>query len=421
MPNAKSIIIGLGPAGLAAAIAAGAGALGLEKNAQPGKKMLLSGSGQCNVTHAGNVDEFLHHFGSENRHPEKKGRFAAPALRNFDKQATVRFFESQNVPMLEREDGKIFPASLKSRDILNALLKAAKKAGAEIRTETTVESVEKIEDGFRVKTNQATFRAEKLVIATGGRSFPKTGSSGDGFRFAEQLGHRIVPPKPALTPVYVRNHAFADCAGIAFRNIKVDIFRAGKKVSVGGGMVGQGGARGDVLLTHHGLSGPGILDLSRLIETDDVISLEICPKTNLQGFLTGKKTVKNALNALEIPERFLSRLLNVLGISPEKQAAEVSREERKRLESALSGLPFSVSKLGDWNEAMATAGGVALSEVNRQTLESRLVPGLFFCGEVLDIDGDTGGYNIQFALASGFLTGLKLAGQGKHGPLPPYR
>ncbi len=370
----------------------------LEKNARPGQKLRLAGSGQCNVTHSASIADFIRHYGGE-----KKARFVQPALQFFDPVATVRFFESRNVPMLEREDGKIFPKSLKSKDILDCLVQSVTDAGATIRTQTEVISVERVESGFHVRTNRESFLAEKLVLSTGGCSFPQTGSTGDGFRLAAQLGHRIVPPRPALTPVYVQHYAFADCAGIAFRDIKIEMWR-NRKIQE---------SRGDVLLTHQGLSGPGILDLSRFIEPHDEIRLELCPAApNLQPFFSGKKTVKNALSlavaasgCANMPERFLVRLLTFLEIAPDKPAAEITREERKRLEAALTGLPLTVERLGTWNEAMATSGGVSLGDVNRQTMESRLVSGLFFCGEVLDIDGDTGGYNIQFALSSGFLAG----------------
>jgi len=211
------------------------------------------------------------------------------------------------------------------------------------------------------------------------------------------MEHRIVPPRPALTPVIVERHPLAEAAGISFDDVPIAIYRGGKKMRTG---------QGDVLLTHRGLSGPGILDLSRFLEPKDTIHLPICKNaTELTIFLSGKKLLKNALIPLGIPERLLSLLLAELGISPESAAAEIDRNTRRRLEDALSGFAFVVDHLGSFNEAMATCGGVALEEVNRQTMESRLVPGLSFCGEVLDVDGDTGGYNIQFALSSGFLAG----------------
>lgn len=389
------LIAGAGPAGLAAGISAAREATKtvrvVEKNARPGCKLRLSGSGQCNLTHAGSVEEFFEHYGDRQR-----GRFAKPALAAFDNRATSQFFCRRGLPLLVREDGKIFPQTLRSDDVLRVLLAELEEQGGQLQTETRIQHVEPDRDGFLVQTDRGRFQAGKLILATGGRSYPATGSTGDGFRIAESLGHRIEPPRPALAPIVVRDYALAGCAGISFRDAGIELLRNGRRIRSG---------RGDVLLTHRGLSGPGILDLSRFIEPDDAVHVALCRDANLQDRLSGKKTLKNALMPLGIPERLLTRLLEALGISSDRPAAETDRTTRRRLESALAGYPFAVERLGGWDEAMTTRGGVALDEVDRRTLESRRVPGLFFCGEVLDIDGDCGGYNIQFALSSGFLAG----------------
>ena len=389
------LILGAGPAGLACGIAAascGKQVVLLEKNDRPGIKLRLSGSGQCNLTHGGPIEDFLNHYGGT-----KKNRFVKPALFTFSNTDTIQFFERHGVPMFERDDGKIFPYSLQSSDVLRVLTETFQTNGGDLRTGVAINAVGKTGEGFLAETNQGAFTSDQLVVATGGMTYPKTGSTGDGYRFAEQWGHAIVPPRPALTPVVVERYPFTDAAGISFAEVPIDIYRSGKKLRQG---------HGDVLLTHHGLSGPGILDLSRFLEPQDTLRLPVCKNTNtLNAFLNGKRLLKNALTPLGIPDRLLVLLLTELGISPESAAAEIDRNTRHRLEQALSGFPFVVEQLGGVDEAMATCGGIALGEVNRQTMESRLVPGLFFCGEVLDVDGDTGGYNIQFALSSGFLAG----------------
>jgi len=394
------LILGAGPAGLACGIAAatrGRRAVVLEKNDRPGIKLRLSGSGQCNLTHGGTIEHFLNRYGDT-----KKSRFVKPALFAFSNTDTVRFFEQHGVPLFEREDGKVFPRSLQSGDVLRALTETFQANGGDLRTGVAICAVRRTEDGFLVETNQGNFTSDQLVIATGGMSYPKTGSTGDGYRIAEQWGHRIVPPRPALTPVIVERYPFAEAAGISFEDVPIAVYRNGsdrnsKKIRQG---------HGDVLLTHRGLSGPGILDLSRFMEPKDTLRLPMCKNAvELKTLLIGKRLLKNALSPLGIPDRLLLLLLSELGISSEASAAEIDRHTRKRLEHALSDFAFVVEQLGGFDEAMATSGGVALEEVNRQTMESRLVPGLFFCGEVLDIDGDTGGYNIQFALSSGFLAG----------------
>jgi predicted Rossmann fold flavoprotein len=389
------LILGAGPAGLACGIMAalcGERSLVLEKNDRPGQKLRLAGSGQCNLTRGGHVSDFLNHYGGKTQ-----SRFVKPALFAFPNTEICRFFEQRGVPLVEREDGKIFPRSLQSNDVLRALLDALETNGGHLRTGVRIDAVRRTEDGFCVETNQGTFLSQRLAIATGGMSYPRTGSTGDGYRWAEQLGHRIVPVRPALTPVIVERYPFAGAAGISFENVRIAIDRSGKKIRE---------SRGDVLLTHRGLSGPGILDVSRFLEPKDTLCLPICENAiELKTLLSGKRLLKNALAPLGIPDRLLLLLFSELGISPERTAAELDRNTRQRLQQSLEGFAFVVKHLGDFDEAMATCGGIALEEVHRQTMESRIVPGLFFCGEVLDVDGDTGGYNIQFALSSGFLAG----------------
>jgi predicted Rossmann fold flavoprotein len=391
------LILGAGPAGLACGImaaACGEQVVVLEKNSQPGMKLRLAGSGQCNLTHGGATIRFLDHYGGV-----KKSRFVKPALYRHSNRDTIRWFEKIGVPLVEREDGKIFPRSLQSGEVLQALIGQLETNGGLLRTNVEVHAVRQTGDGFCVETNQGDFTSNRLAIATGGMSYPKTGSTGDGYRWAEQFGHRIVPPRPALTPVIVDRYPFAEASGLSIKDIPIDVYRSRKKLRQG---------RGDVLLTHRGLSGPGILDLSRYLEPEDVLRLPICQSADafkLESLLIGKKLLKNALAPLGIPDRFLQLLFSELDIPPETLAAEVDRDTRQRRKNAFEGFSFVVQRLGGFEEAMATCGGVALEKVNPQTMESRLVSGLFFCGEVLDIDGDTGGYNIQFALSSGFTAG----------------
>ncbi|MDR0705022.1 MAG: NAD(P)/FAD-dependent oxidoreductase [Planctomycetaceae bacterium] len=397
--NVDVLIVGAGTSGLVAGIASAKNYRGtvcvLERNPEPGCKFLLSGSGQCNVTHGGSITDFLNHYGDT-----KKARFVQPALLAFDNIAVTEFFEQRGVPILEREDGKIFPKSLKSEDLLKVLVAELRKQGGILQTETVVENITKTDNGFLLATNRGEFCTKKLILATGGQSYPSTGSRGDGFRFAERLGHHLIEPKPVLTPVIVRNYPFAGLSGISFWSSKIEVYRNGKRLKSG---------RGDILLTHRGLSGPGILDLSRDIEPDDELRISIIkPEEFTPEVFTGKKTLKNALQRFDIAERFLVQILDSFHIAPDQPATETNRETRKKIELALTCYPFIVERLGGWNEAMATGGGVVLDEVNRKTMESRIVPDLYFCGELLDIDGNTGGYNIQFALSSGFLAGNSL-------------
>ena len=396
------LIIGGGPAGMMCAIAAAKRfrkIVLLEKNESPGKKLLVAGSGRCNLTHTGPMADFLKHYGTH-------GRFVQPALEHFTNDDLARFFADSGLPLVELNDGKLFPRTQSSRDVRDVLLNEMRNVA--LHNNTEVESVEQLPDGNFVVQNAndkgTTFFAKRLVIAAGGKTYPTTGSTGDGYHFAKSLGHTIVTPMPALAPVRVRDYRFAECAGLSFENANIRLLRGGKKIAT---------VNGDLLLTHLGLSGPVILDASRDIMPSDVVSVSF-----IRGFADanvfekrliedaaefGRKSVKNMLAKYAIAERLLSLLFAQNEIPLDLPAAEMSREVRKTLARSLVEQPFVVARLGGDNEAMVTRGGVALTEVDRKTMQSRLVPNLFFCGEVLDIDGDTGGYNLQFAFSSGKL------------------
>ncbi|MDO4574668.1 MAG: aminoacetone oxidase family FAD-binding enzyme [Planctomycetia bacterium] len=382
------LILGAGPAGLAAACFSQGKTLLLEKNASAGKKLLLAGSGHCNVTHGGDIRDFFPRYGLH-------AAFVKPCLMAFPNTALVRWLAEQGVPCVERNDGKIFPRSQNGRDVLNALLTAC-SGHVKILLSQPVQSVTH-DTYFHVATAQETFSAKKLILTTGGQSYPATGSTGDGFRFAQSLGHTLVPPAPALTPIYVRDYTLARCAGISLENVPITLWRDGKKTAT---------HRGDLLLTHTGLSGPGILDFSRNLQPGDTLRLELGQEEPLRACLNTRKEVKNVLSAtFQRAENLIETLLVASGVSPSLRGCDVTRGERKAILENVLQPAFVVAKLGGFHEAMVTRGGVRLEEVNRKTMESRLVPGLFFAGEILDIDGDTGGYNLQFAFSSGFLAG----------------
>lgn len=402
------IITGAGPAGLFCAINAAGNRnkkiLILEKNSSPGKKFLLSGSGQCNITHSGNVSSFTSCYG-------EAGNFVKPALSAFTPGDLIEFLEKNNIPVTEREDGKIFPKSMKASDVLAMMTSMCKSYGVEIIYNTAVKEITFLAGEFRVssdKTNKNIFTAPKLVIAAGGMSYPGTGSSGEGFKIAQNLGHSITPPVPALAPVYVKNFSFAELSGIAFKEQDIILFRNNKKLKTN---------RGDILFTHKGLSGPGILDISRYIKNDDTIKISLTrekPEDIDRSLIDesrseGKKNIKNYIKKLNIPERLILPILEELNINPLKNISEISKTERTQLISSITAYPFLVHEKGDFNIAMATAGGISRDEINRKTMESKIVSGLYFAGEVIDVDGNTGGYNIQWAFSSGSAAGKSCA------------
>jgi len=402
-------VIGGGPAGLFCAIhaaAPGSRIVIVEKNARPGAKLLLSGSGQCNLTHAGEIREFLPHYGSH-------GKFVKPALMSFTNRNLTGFFQERGLAMITEENGKIFPETRQSEDVLAVLLAECKKRGVTIRCSEPVQTVSRKEGLFTITTSTSQYESGTLVITTGGASYPKCGTTGDGYRFAGALGQPVTEIAPALAPLLIRPFPFAALAGISFEGIRFSVWRDGRKTAE---------YTGDVLFTHLGLSGPGILDASRDIRPGDVIRLSFAGtirREELAADLTKRAQenpqwqVSTILAKYPIPERLNRKLLKLSGIPEEHKCAHFSAEQRNTLVTNCTEFPLVVERLGEFSVAMATRGGVALDQVNPKTMESKLVPGLFFAGEVLDIDGDTGGYNLQAAFSTGYLAGKTIRDRAK--------
>lgn len=397
-PEYDVIITGGGPAGLFCAIhsaAAGRRVLVLEKMPSCGRKLLITGSGQCNLTHGGEIFEFFSHYGAA-------GKFLRPALMNFTNMDLVEFFSSRGVSFDTDKNGKIFPSTKKAGDILSALIQECEEKDVFIRCCEAVISAEKKDDYFIVKTQSGEYKSGKLVISTGGASYPQTGSSGDGYRIAEGLGQPLMEIAPALTPVYVDDYPFGDLSGISFENAGISLYRENKKVA---------SYTGDILFTHKGLSGPGILDFSRNILPRDILKISFATGTNPEEFRkdftqkvesAGIKQVKTILLDYSIPERFVRKILEFSGISSDLTCAHLPKKERNLLIKNLTEYSFEVRKTGGFEEAMVTRGGVDLESVSSKTMESKVISGLYFIGEVLDVDGDTGGYNLQAAFSTGF-------------------
>jgi len=394
-----SIVLGAGPAGLWCAIHTalpGRHILLLEKNPRPGNKLLLAGSGQCNFTHTGTVQEFLSHYGDH-------GKFLRPALFSCPNKALTAFFAAHGLGADTGEDGKVFPDTRKSEDVLALLEKECRKQSVDLHTAEPVTRVSRLTGGFAVTTPKATYHSPVLVITTGGASYPNTGSTGDGFRFAASLGQPVTEIAPALTPLRIQAFPFAALAGISFERMHFSVWRAGRKIS---------DHRGDVLFTHLGLSGPGILDASRDIQSGDVVRLSFAGVLSSGEFAADLKKrvdenrtwqISTILAAYPIPERLNRKLLTLSGIPVDLKGSHFSTAQRARLIENCTAFPLTVQAPGDFPVAMATRGGVALDQVNSKTMESTIIPDLYFAGEVLDIDGDTGGYNIQAAFSTGFL------------------
>lgn len=340
--------------------------------------------------------DFLSHYGSH-------GKWLKPALFSFTNKDLLAFFEKRGLPMQAEDNGKVFPKTRQSSDVLSALLAECKMRGVTIHCGEPVTGITHITGGFEITTSRAVYHPRFVVITTGGASYPRTGSTGDGYRLSESLGQPVSEPAPALTPLLIRSFPFAALAGLSFEKMPFTVWRAGKKV---------GDFKGDLLFTHLGISGPGILDASRYILPDDLIKLSFVGAMKREEFAAdlSKRVQENRswqvstiLAGYPIPERLNRKLLKLSDIPDDLKCNHFSAEQRTRLVTNCTEFPLLVTAPGGYAVAMATRGGVALEGVDMKTMESRIIPHLYFAGEVLDIDGDTGGYNLQAAFSTGVL------------------
>lgn len=412
------VVVGAGPAGLMAAVAAaedGAKTLVLERAREPGGKLPFSGGGRGNLSHTGEIPALLRHYHGGER-PQEAAQFLRPALYAFSNEDLCAFFAARGLPLVAEGDGRLFPQTGRARDALAVMLSELHRLGAVVLTEARVRGIKPARKAFRVEVSgRARVLARAVVLATGGRA---GNPHPDGYSLAASLGHSITPLKPALVPLCLDPRAFAPfaaCAGISLRKARVALFRGGRKLCQ---------TVGDVLFTHKGLSGPAILDLSREVEPGDVVGVALASafssaadaeKWLLQKASShGRAQLANVLKALGLPRNLSRALLRALGADAGLQAAALPRPTRKALAQSLAeGHPFPVAALGRWEEAMVTRGGITLKEVDPKTLGSRLVPGLFLAGEILDIDGESGGYNLQAAFSTGYLAGKSAARFGR--------
>jgi predicted Rossmann fold flavoprotein len=410
------IIIGGGPAGLMAAISADSSStLLIEKGPKSGRKLLITAAGQCNLTHRGTIPELLEHY-------DKGERFLRPALYGFSNSELINFFEDRGVPTFFDEKDRCLPKSLSARDILNQLLLAAREKGTDFHYNDRVLTIEMIGEGenpdtpetarFRVITKLRNYYCDSLILATGGKSYPKTGSTGDGYTLAQSLGHTIIEARPALTAVESNNFALTPLSGLSFDNIMVEIYRQDKMVHR---------FKDNLLITHRGLSGPVIINNSRSMKKGDELRVdfsgigrdEVTEKIKKASAEEGKRALGSFLKNLEIPRKIIPYLLSPGGsrpgdegsINPEKPLSQLTKQERSLLISHISAYPVTISRLQGWDSAMVTAGGVDTKEINPKTMESRVTEGLYFAGEIIDVDGDSGGYNLQAAFSTGWLAG----------------
>ena len=409
----RVVIVGGGAAGLMAAISAaenGADVLVLEKMPAPGRKILITGKGRCNFTNRCEIADFPKFF-------PNNGAFLYSALRAFDNQDLIDFLAAHGVPSKVERGGRLFPVSDKAVDVVDALVKTARQAGVRIQTSRPVQSI-RVADGrvSGVVAGLETAPADAVILATGGLSYPGTGSTGDGYRVAKELGHSVTPLAPALVPLEVAESWIGELQGLSLKNVSALVRINGRKVD---------SDFGELMFTHFGLSGPIILSLSQaasraLKQTprpEIVVSVKLKPALTpetldkrLQRDFTAfaRKQFKNSLGEL-LPAKLIPVVIRLSGIAPEKPVHQISRDERRQLVELLQNLCFTIRGTRPVAEAVVTAGGVAVKEIQPKTMESRLVGGLYFAGEILDVDGYTGGFNLQAAFSTGCVAGRAAA------------
>lgn len=401
------IVIGAGPAGLMAAGRAaelGGKVLVLEKMKREGRKLLITGKGRCNITNDAPISEFIKHI-----YPN--GRFLRPAFSSFFSKDIIELLKKQGVEVTLERGGRYFPSSNRSADILKALLNWVKSFDAEILCNYRVEKLI-IEDNKLqgVQANGQKFLSNHVIIATGGKSYPATGSNGEGYELARYVGHTIVKARPALVALETEGDVAQKLQGLNLKNVNAIVWIDGKKMAED---------FGEMIFTHFGLSGPIILTLSRLAvselhnKKEVKITIDLKPALDQQKLDNrlirdlnehGNKKVINVFK-LWLPSSMITVFVDLLDIDTEKECNQVSAKERKQILNLLKNFSFTISDHRSFKEAIITAGGVNTNEISKKTMESKFVKGLYFAGEIIDLDAETGGYNLQIAYSTGWLAG----------------
>jgi len=408
MEKFDAIIIGSGPAGMMAAIRAAERKrkiLLLERNDAPGRKLLISGKGRCNLTNSRDIGDFLDRF-------SPSGIFLRNAFARFFSAELVSFFESAGVRLKTERGGRVFPESNRSGDILGVLESKLKKPDIKIlygeRAREIIVRNKKIEGVLTYSGRR--FRSSRIAIATGGFSYPRTGSTGDGYDLAKKLKHEIVPLKPGLSPILIKEKFIRAWQGVSLKNVRLALFSGGKKIDE---------RFGEMLFTHFGLSGPIVLDISASVydtlkkKNGAVMAINFKPALNhkkldarlLREFKASPgKALKNVFRNL-LPRGIIEGFLEYCGVDPGKNVSRITLAERRKLIDGLFDLRLTPSGVMPAANGIITRGGVNTKEINPKTMESKIVKGLFFAGEVIDVDAVTGGYNMQAAFSTGWVCG----------------
>lgn len=401
----KTVVIGGGAAGMLCSYFCqvnGEQVTLIEKNEKLGKKLYITGKGRCNITNDCEVNEFLSNVVTNSR-------FLTGALYSFSPEDTVNFFESQGLKLKTERGNRVFPLSDKSSDVIKCLETAIRSAGVNVKLNERVTAIltkEGVVSG--VKTTNGEYSCEKIVICTGGISYPLTGSTGDGYTFAKSVGHTVTQLRPALCGLELIGGNFPELAGLSLKNIAFYVYKNGKEIY---------SDFGELLFTHQGVSGPVVISASSYISKSGAgeyeISIDLKPALDektldariLRDFSTyNNKALKNSLSDL-LPKSLIGEIIDYSGLNPNQSNSEITAVNRKKLLESLKNLRYKVKKLRPIEESIVTGGGVNVKEINPKTMESKLVKGLYFAGEVMDIDALTGGFNLQCAFSTAYIAG----------------
>jgi len=405
------VIIGAGVSGLMASCRAaelGARVLVLEKMPKAGTKLLITGKGRCNITNTASQSEYFKHI-----HP--KGKFLKHAFSRFFSNEIIELLRKNGLETVEERGGRVFPESNQSSDVLKVLLKATEKFNVEIRYQSKVESLDY--EGNAVKGVKYSHKGEEkevlagaVIISTGGKSYPATGSEGDGYTLAQTAGHSVERIRQALVPLEIKDDEAKQLQGLALKNVKAAVWVNGKK---------QEEAFGEMLFTHFGLSGPIILTLSRAVVDEIHNGNSVSVSIDLKPALDEKKLDNRLLRDLEehakknveniatfwFPKKLIPVFFESTGIDPQKEGHQITSKERRRMKMFMKEFTLQIKGPRSFKEAIITAGGVPTTEIDSKTMCSKLVDNLYFAGEVIDLDADTGGFNLQIAWSTGWLAG----------------
>jgi hypothetical protein len=408
------IVVGAGPAGLLAATRAaerGRKTLLLEKNNKVGVKILISGGTRCNITQATDRRGIIEAFG-------RNGRFLHSALAALGPEELIALVNAEGVPTKIEETGKIFPASDKASDVAHALERRLQRTKCKLSLEEPLVRFEQADDGFTVQTPSATYSTQKLIITTGGKSFPGSGTTGDGYAWARDIGHTLVQPLPALVPLTTAETWVKELKGVTIPDV---LIKVSESAEVPGKFTGQKRLpeeQGSFLFTHFGISGPAVLNVSRWVTghanpSSLFLICDFAPDKTQQeleehfhrALREESRKRMTSIISLFVPRRLAEALMVRAGVASDQKGGNLSRVQRQSVLSHLKSLPIPLSGSMGFRKAEVTAGGVSLIEVDSRDMQSKLVPGLYFAGEILDLDGLIGGYNFQSAFATGWLAG----------------